>query len=178
MTGESVTVAHTSKGLHVQLGKHKPIGPDTIVRLTFDRSIDDIAMALPYQRSLTTGKRATASSSQPGHEPASALSPDPEIAWRPLETDAAPWLALEFDAPTSFNRVEMHLDNPTHLRGQGIPFHLEAKQADGSWQTVHSASIYGQIYSKPFPPVKAEAVRLTITANGVRHFDLYGTLPA
>ena len=45
-------------------------------------------------------------------------------------------------------RFEFTIDNPDHLRGQGKPFELQAKQADETWKTAYKGSVYGTICGK------------------------------
>jgi hypothetical protein len=72
-----------------------------------------------------------------------------------------------------FSRLEFTIENPGYRRGQGRQFELQTRQADGTWQTVHTAKVFGAIYSKTFPAVKAQFVRLKLAAPAVRQFDLF-----
>jgi hypothetical protein len=59
------------------------------------------------------------------------------------------------------------------LRGQGKTFEFQAKQADGTWKTAYTGSVYGTICGKAIDPVKVEAVRLVIQAKEIKQFDVF-----
>ena len=71
------------------------------------------------------------------------------------------------------SRVEMVVDNPGYRRGQGRKFTLEIKNADGVWQTIHQGEVFGLIYAKTFPAVRAQMVRLQLDVPDVRRWDLF-----
>jgi hypothetical protein len=73
----------------------------------------------------------------------------------------------------TFDRVEFTIENPGYRYGQGKPFDLEIRQADGSWRTVHRGRVFGSIYSKRIDPVTAQHVRLKIDASVVSQLDLF-----
>lgn len=79
---------------------------------------------------------------------------------------------VDFGVAKTFDRLEFTIQNPGHRRGQGRDFRLEAKQADGSWRTIHQGRIFGMIYAKRFEPVSASEVRLVVDAP-VTQFDLF-----
>jgi alpha-L-fucosidase 2 len=121
--------------------------PDAILKLEFDRSVEDIAKAAPDADSLTQGK--------------------------PLVKDADGFYAMNWAAMQNFSRLEFTIDNSGYRRGQGKPFELQARQADGSWKIIHQGKVFGSIYSKTFPPASVQLVRLKIDAPTVRRFELF-----
>jgi len=124
---------------------------DTIVRLEFDASVEEIAMALPSVGSLTSNR---------------PLSP---------KTDAADRLIAEVDlgGEKTIQRFEITIDNPGYLRGQSKPYEFQAKRADGSWLTVSKGEVFGSICARKIDPAITTAVRLVVGAKGIRQFDVY-----
>ncbi|MBL7969787.1 MAG: hypothetical protein JNK09_22485 [Prolixibacteraceae bacterium] len=124
---------------------------NTIVKLEFDASVEEIAFALPSKGSLTLGRE------------------------RKLTTDSKGRTIAEvnLDGEKTISRFEFTIDNPGYLRGQGKAFELQAKQADGTWKIAYKGSVYGIICSKQFDPVKTEAVRLVIQAKEIQQLDVF-----
>jgi hypothetical protein len=82
---------------------------------------------------------------------------------------------VDFGRMVTFDRIECTIENPGHRRGQAMEFTLDAKQADGSWETVFKGAVYGSIFSKRIEAVTARKVRLTINAP-IRQLDLFPAL--
>jgi len=124
---------------------------NTIIKLEFDASVEEIAYALPSKGSLTLGRE------------------------RKLTTDSEGRTIAEvkLDGEKTIRRFEFTIDNPGYLRGQGKAFELQAKQADGTWKTAYKGSVYGTICGKAIDPVKASAVRLVILAKEIKQFDIF-----
>jgi len=124
---------------------------NTIVKLEFDASVEEIAYALPSKGSFTVGKL------------------------RNMTTDLEGRTIVEvnLDGEKTIDRFEFTIDNPDYLRGQGKTFELQAQQADGTWKAAYKGSVYGTICSKQFDPVKAEAVRIIIQAKEIKQFDVF-----
>jgi hypothetical protein len=128
-----------------------PDSLNTIVKLEFDRSVEEIAYSLPSKGSLTLGCERTLTADSEGRTVAE----------------------VNLDSEKTIDRFEFTIDNPGYLRGQGKPFELQAKQADGTWMTAYKGSVYGIICSKQFDPVKAKAVRLVIQASEIQQLDVF-----
>lgn len=124
---------------------------NTIIKLEFDASVEEIAFELPSKGSLTLGRE------------------------RKLTTDfeGRTIAEVKLDGEKTISRFEFTIDNPGYLRGQGKAFELQAKQADGTWKTAYKGSVYGIICSKQFDPVKTEAVRLVIQAKEIQQLDVF-----
>ena len=123
----------------------------TIVRLEFDRSVEDLAYALPSTGSFTTGKERNITISSVGGEVAE----------------------VNLDSELTISRFEFKIVNAGYLRGQGKPFELQVQLNDGSWKTVYKGSVYGTICGKRFDPVSAKAVRLVIQASEIKQLDVF-----
>jgi len=124
---------------------------NTIVKLEFDRSVEEIAMALPSKGSLTIGKL-------------------PKIS---KDTAGVTTLEIELGEQKTINRFEFTIDNPGYLRGDGKPFQIQTKKADGTWVSVYKGNIYGIICAKAITPTTTNAVRLIINAKEIKQFDVY-----
>jgi len=121
--------------------------PDAILKLEYDRSVEEFALAAPSMDSLTKGKT--------------------------IEHDAGGCFEVDLERVQEFSRLEFTIENPGYRRGQGKKFELQAKQTDGTWRTVHTGRLFGTIYSKAISPVSAQAVRLQVEAPAVRQLDLF-----
>ena len=128
-----------------------PDSLDTIVRLEFDASVDEIAMAVPSSGSITHGKAWTTATDDSGRHTAE----------------------MHLDGQKAVRRFEITIDNPGHRRGEGIPFSLQAQRNDGSWQTVYQGKIYGTICGKACDAFVTDAVRLVIDRGVVQQLDLF-----
>ena len=124
---------------------------DTIVKLEFDASVEEIAMALPSVGSLTLGRPCS------------------------READAVGRLVAEVDlgGQRSVQRFEFTIDNPGYLRGQSKPYEFQVKQTDGNWKTVYKGEVFGSICARKIDPVATTAVRLVVQAKGIRQLDVY-----
>jgi len=121
--------------------------PDAILKLEFDRALEELADAMPSAGSLTQG--------------------------RAVAKNEDGFYAVDLGAEKKFSRLEFTIENPGYRRGQERKFELQARQSDGTWQTIHQGQVFGTIYSKTFSPVSAQVVRLKIDAPAVRQFDLF-----
>ena len=121
--------------------------PDAILKLEYDRSLEPLAAAAPSAHSLIQGSTLT--------------------------TDAAGYYPVDLGVAQSFSRLEFTINNPGYQRGQGKKFDLQARQPDGTWQTIHQGQIFGTIYAKTFPVASAREVRLKVDEAVVRELDLF-----
>ena len=87
-------------------------------------------------------------------------------------TAGKPGTTIDLGEAKTIDRLEFTIDNPDYQRGKAKSFRLDVLQPDGKWTTAHKGNIYGIIYSKRFPAIKASQVRLTIDAP-VTQFDLF-----
>jgi len=128
-----------------------PDALDTIVRLEFDASVEEIAIGLPSVGSLTSGRL------------------------RSLGADAAGRLIamLDLGGQKTIQRFEFTIDNPGYLRGRSRPYEFQVKQADGFWRTVYQGQVFGSICAREIDPVAATAVRVVVQAPGIRQLDVY-----
>ena len=128
-----------------------PDSLNTIVKIEFDRSVEEIAYSLPSKGSLTLGCERTLTEDSKGRTVA----------------------VVNLDSEKTIDRFEFTIDNPGYLRGQGKPFEIQAKLADGKWMTAYKGSFYGTICGKQFDPVTTKAVRLVIQASEIKQLDVF-----
>ena len=124
---------------------------NTIVRLEFDRSVEDLANSLPSTSSFTLGKKRNITTDNEGRIVATTNLNDEK----------------------TINRFEFTIDNNGYLRGQGKPFELQIQLMDGSWKTAYKGSVYGTICGKQIDPVTTQSVRLIIQATAIRQLDVF-----
>ncbi|MCX6227501.1 MAG: hypothetical protein NTV01_22655, partial [Bacteroidia bacterium] len=124
---------------------------NTIVKLEFDSSVEDIALALPSAGSLTVGKELLIHS----------------------ETNGRLIAEVDLGTQKTVDRFEFTIANPGYLRGQGRPYEFQAKQTDGTWKTAFQGNVYGIICAKQIDPVVTGAVRLVVQASEIKQFDVF-----
>ena len=144
----NIQVASDEKGW-LLTGTPDPL--NTIVQLEFDQSVEEIACALPSKGSYTIGN-----------------------AYK-ITTDSEGLTIAEVDlgSEKTISRFEFSIENPGYLRGQGKPFELHAKQADGSWKSIYKGSVYGTICGKQITPVHTKAIRLLVNAKEIKQLDIF-----
>ncbi len=152
IAAESITgtiiVKEDENGL-LLTGSPDPV--NTIVKLEFDRPVEDIAFNLPSKDSFCSGREITRSADSEGRLVA----------------------VVDLNGEKTISRFEFTIDNPGYLRNQGRPFELEVQQTDGSWKKVYQGKVYGTICGKKIDSVPAKAVRLIIQAASIRQLDIY-----
>ena len=116
--------------------------PDAILKLEFDRPLEELAEAMPSAGSLTQGR--TIAKNEDG------------------------FYAVDLGAEKKINRLEFTIENPGYRRGQGRKFELQARETDGTWKTIHQGQVFGAICSNTFAPVSAQWCdsRLTLLLSG------------
>jgi alpha-L-fucosidase 2 len=124
---------------------------NTIIRLEFDRSVGEIAYALPSKGSYTVGRQRLLTKNADGRIVAE----------------------VNLGGERDVRRFEFTIDNPDYLRGHGKPFQLQIMEADGTWNTVYQGKVYGTICGKQIDPVTTRMVRLVVQASGIRQLDLF-----
>jgi alpha-L-fucosidase 2 len=124
---------------------------NTIVKLEFDSSVEDIAYGLPSKGSFTVGRKRVEQTAADGSMTA----------------------VVDLNTEKTIHRFEFTIDNPGYLRGHGKPFELQIKNRDGNWKTIYNGQIFGTICSKNIEPVSAKTVRLIVHASEIKQFDVF-----
>jgi hypothetical protein len=130
-------------------GKPDPL--ITIVRLEFDSSVEPVVMSMPSTGSLTARNGLEVKALEDGR----------------LQTETV------FSEESAFSRFEFVIRNPGYLRGEGRPFEIQSRKADGPWETIFKGKVYGTICGKTIVAVSANAVRLVVQAEEIERFDVF-----
>jgi hypothetical protein len=130
-----------------------PDSLNTIVKLEFDESVEEIAYTLPSEGSFTLKKDML------------------------VQSDPNGYLTVTVDLNDTklIDRFEFTIDNPNYRRGEGRPFELQIRETNGQWKTVYVGRIYGTICGKAIAPISTDAVRLTVKAKEVKQLDVFGS---
>ena len=184
LTGGEPKVTRDGKTVRIALdGKHHD-ALDTIIELTLDRDAMGLAVVETESgRSLTVGKRASASSENGEKRVASAaIAADIKVfeegaytksGWQPSGKDKSPWWMVDLGEAMTFDQVSIK------ERGGAIEaFRLEYREGE-NWRTFHRGKELGD-FSLRVRPVKAQQVRLVIERVGkglptINEFNLYST---
>lgn len=124
---------------------------NTIIKLEFDKSVEEIAYSLPSKGSFTMGIERTITS----------------------DSEERMMAEVNLGGEITISRFEFTIDNPNHLRGQGNPFEFQFRQPDGTWKTIYKGSVYGTICSKQITPVTTKAIRLLVQARVIKQLDIF-----
>jgi alpha-L-fucosidase len=159
LTGGTVSVQQTDKGIEIQVPAANRQEIDTIVKLTLDSSADDVPPTAISSASLASGKKATASNvyqNSPAHGPDKAFDDDPGTRWATDYGIKQAWLEVDLGKPVTFSRVAI-----SEEYGRVRRFELQYKDAE-IWKTFVQGTRIGDSYSENFDPVTAQHVRLNI----------------
>jgi hypothetical protein len=128
-----------------------PDSINTIVKLEFYESVEDIAYAMPSEGSYTAGKE------------------------REIHSTDNDYLRVTVDLKETrlISRFEFTVANPGYRRGDGSPFELMVRETNGQWKTVYHGNVYGAICAKTISPVCADAVQLIIKNRDLKQFDVF-----
>jgi alpha-L-fucosidase len=163
LTGGTAEVKQTDVGVAISVPKPYRQEIDTILVLELDRPAMEIKpIALhPLGPSLTTGKRATASTvigKSKKYAAAMAVDDDESTRWATAASTGPCWLEVDLGEPETFDRAVI-----LEACGQRVKtFELQAKDGD-AWKTFYRGKRIGDRLEVKFAPVTARVVRLNIT---------------
>jgi len=177
LTGGEVTVKQLDTGIEVTVPAAQRDPVDTIVKLELDSPARDIPVMMPKPvvvKSLTTGKKATASNwfeKKDAYEPGKAVDGDPETRWGCDWGTHSCWLEVDLGEPQAFSRALI-----SEPYGRVLEFELQVWQ-DNDWKTFHRGKNIGEDCEIKFPPVTGQRVRLNLakTTDGpsIWEFQLF-----
>jgi len=144
----NITVTQTADGW---LLSGTPDSLNTIVKLVFDRSVEDLAMTLPSNGSLTLNSAQKKWKDEAGRNK----------------------LEIQFESVKQLHRFEFTIDNPGHQRGDGCPYSLQSQQPDGSWKTIYQGKVFGTICGQQLENPEAQTVRLVVEGKEIKDFNLF-----
>ncbi len=159
LTGGTVSVQQTDKGIEIQVPAGSRQEIDTIVALKLDGPAGDIPPVAMSSGSLASGKKATASNvfqNSPAHGPEKAFDDDPGTRWATDSGVKQAWLEVDLGRPVTFSRVSI-----SEEYGRVRRFELQYKDGE-AWKTFQQGTRIGDNYSQSFEPVTAQHVRLNI----------------
>lgn len=157
LTGDKIETSTTPRGTELRLPSERRDPADTILALKFDR---DPATITPIERkSLTTGKKATASNvyqnnAKLGAE--KALDGNRSTRWATDTGVLSAWLEVDLGEPATFNSATL-AEEYDRVR----EFELQIKEGE-VWRTITKGTKIGPALSLQFEPVTARYVRLNI----------------
>ena len=111
----------------------------------------------PSETTLATGKKATASAvygSEYGDE--KAFDGDAGTRWATKVGTKQAWIEVDLGSPSKFDEVQIDESNRRISK-----FELQSQTGNG-WKTIFAGGKVGASYSKKFPAVTAQHVRLNI----------------
>jgi alpha-L-fucosidase len=164
LTGGQATLEPTEEGVRVGVRPADRDGIDTIVVL----ELDELAETLPpidwriSTGSIACGKPATASNTfrnMPEYAPEKAFDDDNGTRWATDGGTRQAWLEVDLGQPRTFNQV--HIREAVEYGERIRRFQLEYKVGD-EWKVTLPGTSVGQDYTRHFPPVTAQQVRLHI----------------
>lgn len=159
-----VTLKETSRGQEVLVAEADRDPLDTIVKLTFDRSVDDVKPPRWSSGSLAFGKKTTTSSVFGGYEGLAegrhAVDDDYEWGWLSGRGDKHPWMTVDLGQQETFDRVCL-IAPPGDPSVRG--FVIEASDDGLSWREILKGTKISGHKEFKFAPVTARYVRLRIT---------------
>jgi len=158
LTGGKATVTQTADKIEVTVPKAQRDPLDTIIRLEFDKSVDDVKPVTNEKPSLAKGCKASASGFWPDPKLTADLAFDgnQSTRWGGAPNSKAGWLAVDLGKDKTFDRLSV---SEAYDRTQ--KFELQVKAGD-TWKTIHRGTKLGASFTVKLTPVTARHVRLVI----------------
>jgi alpha-L-fucosidase len=174
--GGHVDVTQADDGIEITVPKADRQSIDTIVVLQLDKPAIDIAPMAVSGRSLTEGKKATASNVYRNEEAFAAkmaVDNDEATRWATDDDTANCWLEVDLGKPKTFDRamIDECVDYGVRVKA----FQLQYQQ-DGDWKTFCKGTSIGKDHEVTFDSVTAQRVRLNIEGAGgptINEFQLF-----
>ena len=161
LTGGVAAVRQTDAGLEVSVPESDRHSSDTVVAIDLDGPAGELpVLAVPRERSLTTGAKATASNvfqQQAQYGADKAVDGNDESRWATDSGTRQAWLEVDFGRLVKFTRVMLAEAFPERVRK------FELQYLDGAdWKTLCTGGAIGECWTRRFEPVNARQVRLSI----------------
>jgi len=159
LTGGTVSVRQTKEAVEIQVPPRDRQEIDTIVKLELDGPAGEIKPLAVGSSSLAAGAKASASNvfqKNRAYGPDKAVDDDPGTRWATDTGTKQAWLELDLGKPVTFSRVAISEEFDRVRR-----FELQAREGN-AWTTFLQGERLGDQYTRDFPPVTAQHVRLNI----------------
>jgi len=157
----TATVEQNEQGeIRVVLDAEKMDPIDTIVKLTFDRSVADIEPIRTGPQPLSLGRPAKASGVWPDPYlgPELAVDGDMSTRWGGAPDTKDGWLEVDLGREQTIARLWI-----SEAYDRIEQYELEVRSsAKADWQVAHRGTTAGASHTATFPPVSARYVRLNI----------------
>ncbi len=165
LTGSGkVTLKPTSRGREIVVAEADRDPLDTIIKLTFERSVDELKPTRWSSGSLAFGKKTAVSSVFRGYEGAAegqhAVDDDYEWGWLSGRGEKNPWMTVDLDRPETFDRACL-IESPDDPSVRS--FVIEASNDGRTWREIVRGTTIDGRKDFRFEPVTARYARLRIT---------------
>jgi alpha-L-fucosidase len=165
LTGGQATLKQADDGIEVSVPKADRQELDTVIALELDRSAGDIPAleVASAGKSLTTGRRATASNvyqNNAGFDAGKAVDGNEETRWATDSGTKSAWLEVDLGKPTLIGRAAVEQAYPELQRCR--KYAIEYWQ-DDQWRACYRGENLPASLDVSFDPVTAQRVRLNIT---------------
>jgi alpha-L-fucosidase len=165
LRGGKAVVEQTPERLCISVPAEARDPADTVVKLVLDGPAMEIPAMSPALRSLTTGKKATASNvyqgkSQYGAD--KAVDANPDTRWATDAGTHSAWLEVDLGSPQTVSRAIIEQAYPELMRVR--KFAIEYWQ-DGQWKPCYTGADLGAVLAATFSPITAQRLRLNITES-------------
>ncbi|HEY5911042.1 MAG TPA: alpha-L-fucosidase [Verrucomicrobiae bacterium] len=159
--GAKAEVRQTGEGLEVAVRENDRQSIDTVVAIEIDRpALDIVALDVPEPVSLTTKGRATASNiyrNQPEYAADKAIDGRDDTRWAADAGVKAAYLDVDLGKIVRFSRARISEAFPNRVQK------FEFQYLDGAeWKTFLTGTTLGESWSRSFPAVTAQKVRLAV----------------
>jgi len=159
-----VRLKETSRGREIIVAETDRDPMDTIVKLAFEQSVDQIKPSRWYSGSLAFGKKTTTSSVFRGYqglaEGRHAVDDDYEWGWLSGRGEKNSWLTVDLGRPETFDRARL-IAPPADRSVRG--FVIVVTDDGQTWREILKGTVISGHKEFKFGPVTARYVRLRIT---------------
>jgi len=163
LTGGKAEVEQTGERITVSVPAEHRDKLDTIVKLELDAPAAGVPVQTVKSRSLTFGKKATASNvfrNMDEFAPGKAVDDDFSTRWGCDWGTRSAWLEVDLGEEKTF--AQALISEPY---GRVKKFQLESKEAGGQWKAFYEGTTIGEDRFVTFPPVTARHIRLNLAAT-------------
>ena len=174
LNGPAIKTSHIGESLSFEIPDNSWDEIDTIVELTIEGDVMDIAPLKPFTRPGIPGAKASASAiyqDDPRYSAGMVLDGDPETRWATPEGTKKSWLQIDLAKETAFNGIhieEAHAGHSSRVK----KFELQKKDGE-TWTTFHKGNALGAHFKASFDPVITNATmpqttRISISVKAPR----------
>ncbi len=186
LTGGEVNVSQAKEYLNIAINPEDIHPLDTIIALTTDRPVKEIAPVATAGQTLTIGAAATASSEYGPTRPASSVVASNatefsegifvKTAWTPGKGDDQPWLQVTLNTSQTIDQILIR-ESRFGRTSTILDFNIEAKIND-QWEVIHNGNEIGGGFGLILgTPVTSDSFRIVFRkwsgGININSFDLF-----